>query len=338
VVELNLFGVVFVEMLFRVSSSCWMKQYPVAFVQAIKYLLSIPAIKREANAMNMIGYSALDVLEACDVYPGDFKCFEIENILKEAGVKRAKDLNSSLPVLPLPPSRPGVDEAQAQSGFKRCWGSICSSLGKRLKHQGDWMKETRGSLMVVATVMATMAFQAGISPPGGVWQQNTSDSTDGFCGGKYGNCTAGKAVLSYYDPDGYLLFLYFNTASFFASLCVILLVVIEFPIRSKIFMWLLTLAMLASVASMTLTYVKVVVMLTSSYVYTKCRSLAFKLLFIWVGLVGVAVVIHIIRLLYWMVKKLYWMVKMSIHLILLLIDWMLKMFRKKSPAEDQANV
>jgi hypothetical protein len=103
-------------------------------------------------------------------------------------------------------------------------------------------------------------------------------------------------------------------------------------------MWLLTLAMLASVASMTLTYVKVVVMLTSSYVCIKCRPLAIKLLYIWVGLVVVAVVIHIIRLLYWMVKKLYWTVRMSIHLILLLIDWMLKMFRKRSPAEDRVNV
>jgi hypothetical protein len=47
-------------------------------VQAIKYLLSVPGIKREANAMNMIGYTALDVLEVC---PRDFKCFEIQREL-----------------------------------------------------------------------------------------------------------------------------------------------------------------------------------------------------------------------------------------------------------------
>jgi hypothetical protein len=38
-----------------------------------------------------------------------------------------------------------------------------------LRHRENWMEETRGTLMIVATVIATMAFQAGISPPGGVW-------------------------------------------------------------------------------------------------------------------------------------------------------------------------
>uniref|UniRef100_A0A803LBL8 PGG domain-containing protein n=1 Tax=Chenopodium quinoa TaxID=63459 RepID=A0A803LBL8_CHEQI len=41
-----------------------------------------------------------------------------------------------------------------------------------LKHQADgtWLEEQRTSLMVVASLIATMAFQVGINPPGGVWQ------------------------------------------------------------------------------------------------------------------------------------------------------------------------
>jgi hypothetical protein len=35
--------------------------------------------------MNKIGYTALDVLDVC---PRDFKCFEIQNILKKVGVRR----------------------------------------------------------------------------------------------------------------------------------------------------------------------------------------------------------------------------------------------------------
>lgn len=92
------------------------------FVQAIKYLLSVPKIKREANCMNIIGYTPLDVLEACNVCPGDFKCFEIQNILKEAGVKRSTDLTSSLP---LASSGTGVDGAQrAQSRFRRHYKNL----------------------------------------------------------------------------------------------------------------------------------------------------------------------------------------------------------------------
>ncbi|RHN47594.1 putative PGG domain-containing protein [Medicago truncatula] len=38
------------------------------------------------------------------------------------------------------------------------------------KDQGNRMEQMRGSLMVVATVMASLTFQIAINPPGGVWQ------------------------------------------------------------------------------------------------------------------------------------------------------------------------
>jgi hypothetical protein len=90
--------------------------------------------------MNMIGYTPLDVLEACNACLRDFKCFEIQNILKEAGVKRSSDLNSSLPLapsdlnssLPLAPCGTGFDGAQqARSRFWRWWECIRLSLSKR---------------------------------------------------------------------------------------------------------------------------------------------------------------------------------------------------------------
>ncbi|XP_062160169.1 ankyrin repeat-containing protein ITN1-like [Alnus glutinosa] len=273
-------------------------------MKAIKYLLSVPEIKREANAMNMIGFTPLNVLGTCNACPKDFKCFEIQNILKaEAGVKRSTDLNSSVP---LALRGIGVGGAQqARSMFRRWWECVHLSLNKRWKHQKNWKDKTRGTLMVVATVIATMAFQAGINPPGGVWQQNTPDSTNGYNCNQDNICEAGTAVLSYSNLDDYLVFLGFNTISFFASACVILLVIIEFPLRSKLFIWLLTSAMTISVASMTLTYIKAVVLVTPKCTLKRFRSLAwFLVYYIWVGVVLIAGVIHIIRLLYWMVKKL----------------------------------
>uniref|UniRef100_A0A803NCN1 PGG domain-containing protein n=1 Tax=Chenopodium quinoa TaxID=63459 RepID=A0A803NCN1_CHEQI len=43
---------------------------------------------------------------------------------------------------------------------------------KALKTTKDraWLEDHRTSLMVVASLIATMAFQVGINPPGGVWQ------------------------------------------------------------------------------------------------------------------------------------------------------------------------
>jgi len=272
------------------------------FVQAIKYLLSVPEIGREANTMNIIGYTHLDILEACNACPRDFKCIEIQNIPKEAGVKRSTDLNSSVP---LAPSGTGVDGAQqTRPRFRRWRGCVRLLLGKYWKHQENWMEETRGTLMVVATMMATITFQAGISPPGGVWQQNAYYSIEGFNCKQDNICEAGTSVLSYSYPDIYLLFLGCNTTSFFASMCVILLVIIGFPLRRKLFIWLLTSAMTISVAFMTLTYSKAVILVTPNHILNRFQSLGMKYLHIWEGMFLIVGVIHIIRLLYRMVKKL----------------------------------
>jgi hypothetical protein len=303
------------------------------FVQAIKYLLSIPEIKREANAINVIGCTPLDVLEACNICPRDFKCFEIQNILKEAGIKSSMDKNSSVPEAP---SSTNVDGAQrGQSRFRRWWGCVCLSVSKRWKHQGNWMEETRGTLMVVATVIATMAFQAGISPPGGVWQQNISNSIEGFNCNQDNICEAGTAVLSYFYPNTYVWFLGFNTTSFFASLCVILLVVIGFPLRSKLFIWLLTSAMTISIASMTFTYTYAVALVTPDHIFKRFYLGALILICIWYGVLLIAGVIHIIRLLYWIVKKLINIIRLLYWTVKKLCTFIRKSTR--GPTEDPAN-
>ena len=48
---------------------------------------------------------------------------------------------------------------------------------------------------MVATVIATITFQSAISPPGGVWQENTLTG-DRNCS-DYTICEAGTAVLAY---------------------------------------------------------------------------------------------------------------------------------------------
>ncbi|XP_059455107.1 ankyrin repeat-containing protein BDA1-like [Corylus avellana] len=266
--------------------------------KAIKYLLSVPQIKREVNATNRIGYTALDVLEVC---PRDFKCFEIQNILKEAGVRRSTDLNSFLPPTP---SGIGVDEAQplqsghrSRSRFKRWWEYVPLFLVKHLKRQGNWVEETRGTLMLVATVIATMTFQAGISPPGGVWQEKHK---------------VGTSVLAYFDPDDFQVFLSFNTISFIASVCVLFLVISGFPLTSKFVIWFLTYSMSVSIASLVLAYKQALSLVTPNevtYLHVlhyrfNPNSLAKILTYILIGVAWIVNLIHIIAPLSWMVKKL----------------------------------
>ncbi|XP_050234766.1 ankyrin repeat-containing protein BDA1-like [Mercurialis annua] len=54
--------------------------------------------------------------------------------------------------------------------------------GQNSENGEDWLEKTRGNLMVVATVIAGMAFQAAINPPGGVWESDNKEcfTSDGI--------------------------------------------------------------------------------------------------------------------------------------------------------------
>ncbi|XP_041005552.1 ankyrin repeat-containing protein ITN1-like isoform X2 [Juglans microcarpa x Juglans regia] len=272
--------------------------------KTIKYLLSIPEIKRKANAMNRIGNTALDVSEAaCD---RDFKCPKIQDILKAAGVKRSKDLNSSpLPTLVLPaethePTQSFTGEQSAQSWFRKWWSYFYLCVwAKYLEYQGNWVDETRGTLMLVATVIATMTFQAGINPPGGVWQQ---DTTNGTFGCNSSMCAAGTAILSY--SETYIDFLSFNTTSFVAALTVVLLVTSGFPLRSKGFIWFLTLTMFIAIYSVVVAYIKAVKLVNPTH-FQDYSLITTVLPGIWLLLQQVLGAIHVIRFLFWMIRKLF---------------------------------
>ncbi|KAF5480468.1 hypothetical protein F2P56_001216 [Juglans regia] len=240
----------------------------VVLVQTIKYLLSIPEIKRKANDMNRIGNTALDVSEAA--CHGEFKCHKIQDILKAAGVKRSKDLNSPpLPTLVLPsethePTQSFTGEQSAQSRFRKWWSYFYLCVwAKHLQYQGNWVDETRGTLMLVATVIATMTFQAGINPPGGVWQQDTTN-----------------------------------------ALTVVLLVTSGFPLRSKGFIWFLTLTMFIAIYSVVVAYIRAVKMVNPTYFqdYSLITTVLQGILLLLQQVLGA---IHVIHFLFWMIRKLF---------------------------------
>ncbi|OWM79260.1 hypothetical protein CDL15_Pgr003432 [Punica granatum] len=63
-----------------------------------------------------------------------------------------------------------------------------------MDYRGDWMNDTRGSLMMVAIIIATITFAA----PGGVWQNDTIEALNGPGSNDGIVCVAGNAVLAYY--------------------------------------------------------------------------------------------------------------------------------------------
>ncbi|XP_047946823.1 uncharacterized protein LOC125193121 [Salvia hispanica] len=71
--------------------------------------------------------------------------------------------------------------------------------------------EMSSNIMVVAVLIATMAFQAMISPPGGVWAEDDANSSR----------KAGEAVMAFYHPKLYRSIVRTNLMAFLCSLLTI---------------------------------------------------------------------------------------------------------------------
>uniref|UniRef100_M8CTV7 PGG domain-containing protein n=1 Tax=Aegilops tauschii TaxID=37682 RepID=M8CTV7_AEGTA len=81
---------------------------------------------------------------------------------------------------------------------------------------------TRKYLMVVSILGASVTYQAGLIPPGGVWPDTNSSSNDGHA--------AGDPVLQDSNKRRYSLFFYSNPVSFLASVVVICLLQLDEPL------------------------------------------------------------------------------------------------------------
>ncbi|CAL5051181.1 unnamed protein product [Urochloa decumbens] len=85
------------------------------------------------------------------------------------------------------------------------------------KKREKWLNEMRGWLIVVAVLIASITYQAGLNPPGG-FQQET-DPTTGLW--------AGDPVLKSISPIRYIAFFYLNATAFLSSLAIIALLMKE---------------------------------------------------------------------------------------------------------------
>ncbi|GFZ15566.1 hypothetical protein Acr_24g0017560 [Actinidia rufa] len=296
--------------------------------ETVKYLLMSGKI--EVNARNANGYTALDVLTQSR---RDVQDWDIVNSLLDAGAFKASAIPSSCnanrserprgmpPVVHdqttrerISPNHMVVQDGATQlptNGSNQqipsflCGGSspqIDAQGGKSKKNlnQGEWLAKKRDALMVVASLLASMAFQAGVNPPGGVWQENSPNYLDPHTAGNLTTSSdphrAGEAVVAYNYPETYKYYLRANTISFVASLSTLLLLISGLPFKRKTFMWILMAIMWLSITSMAFTYSYSIVAVTPKKDRGPLRRTMYVAVPVWCGVMGLLLLGHTMRL------------------------------------------
>ncbi|OMO67006.1 hypothetical protein CCACVL1_20866 [Corchorus capsularis] len=142
------------------------------------------------------------------------------------------------------------------------------------KKHNSWLERKRTALMVVASLIATMAFESGVNPPKGMLQEVNK--------------------VPYKKTSE---FIKYNTMGFLASLTVILLLIGGLPLRSKFIVWILTVIMWIAIASMVLAYSIALHILLASYGWKNYpkTQIAVTSLF-WYGVLAFLLLSHAIRL------------------------------------------
>ncbi|GAA0185263.1 phosphatase modulator [Lithospermum erythrorhizon] len=205
-------------------------------VEIIRFLLNETAI--EVNTLNSSGLTASDILK-----------------------RQPKRDSTYMDIAHFPQLISGQRRTSSSSG-----GHHSEIHSKSGEDEHVLLDQHRNSLMVVASLIATMAFQAGVNPPSG------------------------------FKPDSglYNVFVVSNTIGFLSSLSVILLLISGLPLRHKVFTWTWTAILWISISATTCTYT---VSLASMSDWTS-YSIGFRIVIAtWFDLKALLFLLHTIRFL-----------------------------------------
>ncbi|KAK3170511.1 hypothetical protein Dsin_032843 [Dipteronia sinensis] len=266
-------------------------------VEVIEYLIIKTAI--EVNAINAYGFTALDL--STQSSRKDKKDLQIVELLRRSGAKHTKDIHLSAHELGTTQIARTLTshENHHTNNALQPRNEGCGNVHEKKK---DWVEKISSTLMVVASLIATMAFQVAVNPPGGVWQDDIYQSGGSPTPSEslYSHPhIAGYSIFADKYPDGYGTFLISDTTGFLASLSIILLLISGLPIRRKFFMWILMVIMWIAISSMTVTYSVAIYALSKSGTMSDA---VFIVISVWIGLMGLLLLMHIILLIMKMIK------------------------------------
>ena len=177
----------------------------------------------EVNAINHAGITALDVIL---LFPSEAGDREIVEILGSAGAMRARDTVSTT----VTNSHTSTENTSTPEGLWSNGNNLVEYF--KFKKYRDSPSEARGTLLVIAVLVATATFQVGVSPPGGFWQdttlpgQNSTSSNNAHL--------AGQAIMATTNKVGFMLFVFFNSVGFSMSLYMLYVLTSKFPLQFEL--------------------------------------------------------------------------------------------------------
>ncbi|KAL3615505.1 hypothetical protein CASFOL_041166 [Castilleja foliolosa] len=189
--------------------------------------------KLELNTLNKNGLTPLDVLVS---EGGDS---DIEEMLRLSGGVVTNRETRLFPQTPQNPIQDLLDSHNQLSGQEqRMHRRPSKILQDYFKYDmtKDSPGKARNTLLVIAVLIVTATYQAVLSPPGGVWQddywpdvKNKTSSS-----GSLRAHTAGQSMMGTHNPVAYGLFLVFNSIGFFMSLHMMNFLTLGLPLKFEL--------------------------------------------------------------------------------------------------------
>ncbi|GFP79500.1 ankyrin repeat-containing protein at3g12360 [Phtheirospermum japonicum] len=251
-------------------------------IEIINYLLTLKGL--QVNALNKNGLTALDLLRQS---PRDLKDMEIENALQKSRASSAKELHLITESQRVPQE---VEQTTASQETR-----------PKNKKPVDWLGRKRSALMVVASLIATVAFQAGLTPPGGVWQDDyTVDENGNPVKNPH---SVGQSVMAYQEPGAYGIFMIFNTIAFLSSLSIILILVSGLPLNRRRWMWVQMVIMWIAITAQVWTYFVNLKHMSPADVEGMLREVTEISVLTWLTLMSVVFVGNAVRMNLWVLRK-----------------------------------
>ncbi|KAI7986549.1 Ankyrin repeat-containing protein BDA1 [Camellia lanceoleosa] len=273
-------------------------------LEALKTLIDELLIQNDArfvNSEDQDGNTILHLaaaLKQLDLSPiKDLKTMEIQQLLVEAGVpslRRAPDIKEEIKT-----SSSSADH-QPQTLLKRLWKKISSFWSKYFEPDAGWFKEARVHFITASALTTTMSYQAGLSPPGSVWQDLPNNNTDL----QVNNDDIGTSILANTQYDRFTYFLFYNTASFIASMCTLILASSGFPPENKFFTALMMVLMYFSLTCMTYAYLLTILMISPLNTMYFVEKMIQPALYSWFGVCIAGGLFQILRSCPWLWRKL----------------------------------